>query len=141
MDYVFAVYFKAFQKVPDEAKMKYKPFVRYETKKYKKWKFKFAAVFLFPYRITFLILSLLCWIISLKWATRGITDLHKPLPQDRRDSIIKWGRFWNRFIVYFMGGHGIVEYHKAKFEDYDPEYKEMDETIDHTKPPMIISNH
>lgn len=34
-----------------------------------------------------------------------------------------------------------VEVIKKDFAEFDPEYKEMDETIDHEKIPLIIMNH
>ena len=40
-----------------------------------------------------------------------------------------------------MVGCWKIEIIKKKFEEFDPEYKEMDETINHERSPLVITNH
>ena len=49
--------------------------------------------------------------------------------------------FYNKWIVFFLSGCWKLEIIPVKFEDFDPEYKEINKEIDHDKVGLIVCNH
>ena len=43
--------------------------------------------------------------------------------------------------MFWGYGAWTIEIINKRFEEYDPEYKEMDKTINHDKSPLIVINH
>ena len=72
--------------------------------------------------------------------TRGY-DIEKPLPKSRRWWIRKTSAWIARWAMFWGYGAWTIEIVNKRFEEYDPEYKEMDDTINHDKSPLIVINH